>query len=388
MPKRCPICAQEYDGNPRTCPKCGARLPDFDPSRCEFCGTKVRQGLDSCPNCGAPIERPEADFKPMETGGIGADSGTTTITTTVTTAQAKSAGCAVKAVVLVIVIAAALPVLLGVGIPLISHCAHETRMSKATAEERGAVITPAPAPDSIYTAAIVEGENTVETIWPRVITDLPDSVSWVNNYSPAAAFSFSVTEPHSLVQLDASSPNDLVMSLLRVNDDGSMTFLRFNDDSNWSRDPSIVATLTAGNYLAIVNSLSGYEYGDVRFVWQVIQDDIPFLRPDTTFTITLSDRHAQEHFFVNIEADSSYVFGASSPTLDSYVELRTAGGSVLSDDDGGEEGLDARLAFTATALQSGEAELIVSPYRYSSSNRWGDMRVTFIEGTEPTGGRK
>lgn len=391
MAKRCPLCAQHYEGNPRNCPNCGRQIPDYDPTRCEFCGTKVKPGQDNCPNCGAPVEHAqEAPAKePAESAfKFDVETGESTVTiregsVVTTTTVPKSSGCGVKALVFVIVGAAILPILLGIAIPAISHYAERQKLAGGTPEERGAVITPAPLPDSIYRATIVEGENTIETIWPRVITDLPDSVSWVNDYSPAVAFRFTTAAEHSLVQLDASAPIDLVMSLLRLNPDGSMTFLKFNDDSDFGRDPSIVEVVPAGDYLALVNNLGGYEYGEVRFVWQVLQSEIPELLPDTSFTISLSDRNRMAYFFVDIEQDSSYVFEASSQVIDSYVELRTAEGSILSDDDGGENWSDARLAFDATALQAGEALLIVRPYYYSSSNTWGDVRVSFAEGAEP-----
>jgi hypothetical protein len=391
--KRCPLCAQRYEGNPRNCPNCGRQIPDYDPTRCEFCGTKVKPGQDNCPNCGAPVEHcqeAQPQQKAAEAFGGDFDSADSTVTVTRETvvtvpAASKSTSCGIKALVFVIVAAAVLPVLLGVAIPALISYSERQKLSGDTPEERGAVITPALLPDSIYRATIVEGENTIETIWPRVMTDLPDSVAWVNDYSPAVAFSFTTSGEHSLIQLDASAPIDLVMSLLRLNSDGSMTFIRFNDDSDIGRDPSIVDAVPAGDYLAIVNNLGGYEYGEVRFVWQVLQPEVPLLVPDTTFTIALSDRNRLAYFYVEITADSSYVFEASSESIDSYIELHTEGGSVLSNDDGGTGANwnDARLTFDATALQAGEACLIVRPYYYSSSNTWGDVLVRFVEGEEP-----
>lgn len=391
MPSRCPTCSQPYDGSPSTCPSCGARLRS-EPGRCEFCRTRIKPGQDTCPNCGAPVD-PIPEEKAGEGNGsfeITTGSGSTISSTTITTTAPKSVGCGVKGLIAVIVVAAILPILLGIAIPAISHYSEQRKLAGATPEERGAVFTPAPMPDSIYTAVIAEGENTIETIWPRVMTDLPDSVAWVNDYNPAAAFAFSTTGSHSLIQLQASAPNDLVMSLLRRNSDGSLTFLRFNDDGSLGRDPSIIEAVSAGDYLAIVNDLGGYEYGEVRFVWEILQPEIAFLEPDTAFTITLSDRNRLAYFFVNIEADSSYVFEASSEDIDSYIELRTAGGSVLSDDDSGtgSNWNDARLAFDASALNVGEACLIVRPYYYSTSNTWGDMRITYTRGTPPDGGGK
>jgi fermentation-respiration switch protein FrsA (DUF1100 family) len=397
--KRCPLCAQSYEGNPRSCPNCGRQIPDYDPTRCEFCGTKVKPGQDTCPNCGAPVEdrpveqatgEPEDVFRVnLETGESTVTvSGGTVVTTTTTTIAPKSTGCGIKALIIVIVAAAVLPILLGIAIPAIAHYTAQRKLAQDTPEERGAVITPAPLPDSIYRATIVEGENTIETIWPRVMTDLPDSVAWVNDYSPAVAFGFTTTGAHSLIQLDASAPNDLVMSLLRLNPDGSMTFVRFNDDSDVGRDPSIIEAVTAGDYIALLYDLGGYEYGEVRFVWQVLMPEIPTILPDTMFTVSLSDGNRLAYYYVEIKPDSSYIFEASSEDVDSYIELRTAGGSVLSDDDGGDNWSDARLAFDATALQAGEACLIVRPYYYSSSNTWGDVRVSFTEGEEALGGNK
>ena len=313
------------------------------------------------------------------------------MTTTTTTTTAPKSGCGIKALIFIIVAAALLPILLGIAIPAVAHYAERQKLAQDTPEERGVSEHPGSPARFHLQSHHSGGREYQETIWPRVMTDLPDSVSWVNDYSPAAAFGFTTAGEHSLIQLDASAQFDLVMSLLRLDPDGSMTFIRFNDDSDIGRDPSIIEAVPAGDYIALVNNLGGYEYGEVRFVWQVLMPEVPTLASDTSFTVALSDRNRLAYFYVDIRADSSYTFEASSEDIDSYIELRTAGGSVLSDDDGGGSSgnwADARLAFDATSLQAGEACLIIRPYYYSSSNEWGDVIVTFAEGEEPLGGDK
>jgi hypothetical protein len=62
-----------------------------------------------------------------------------------------------------------------------------------------------------------------------------------------------------------------------------------------------------------------------------------------------------------------------------FIELRTEGGSVLSDDDSGRSDFccgDANLFFTAGPLQEGRAAVRVRPFSMSSQTN-GDLEVVF-----------
>ncbi len=238
------------------------------------------------------------------------------------------------------------------------------------------LIVDAADPDTIYRASITEGGQTVEDVWPRVITDLPDSCYYPDPYDECAAFRFTVTGAHELVQLQASSPIDLVMTLVRLDPDGSMEFAGWNEDGPHGTDPLITVVLPAGDYLAVLTNLGGWESGEARFVRTVLMPEVPSIEPDTSFTVVLSERLPKVYYFVTIETGRYYVFETFGDGLDTYIDLVTAGGSVLTDDDGGEDWGDARLAFTASALHEGEAMLVVRPYYYSPDYGQVEIRVT------------
>ena len=140
-------------------------------------------------------------------------------------------------------------------------------------------------------------------------------------------------------------------------------------------DPSITKVLQGGDYIALVTNLGGWQYGEVRFLWTVLQEEIPTLTPDTSVVLAFTDRMQRFHFFLEIEQGRDYVISTSCPDIDSYVELRTEGGSVLYDDDSGPNWNDARLSFTATALYAGEAMLVVRPYSTYTPDT-GDLTLT------------
>ncbi len=368
-------------GQPRNCPLCGYEFRAHDPARCEFCGTRIKPGKDSCPNCGAPIDRPATpEPQPGETLSQPTPGQETPVPRVYTTASSRSA---LKVVGCVIGLMVALPLLFGVVIPvfLCNDSRVTTAQRDSTLDVSSVTITPAPLQDSIYRASIVEGENTIEDIWPRVITDLPDTCYYPDAYDPCAAFQFHVDGQYSLVQIDASAPIDLVMTLLRRSDEDVLSFAGWNEDGPMGTDPSITAVLQGGDYIALVSNLGGWEYGVVRFLWTVLQQEIPRLEPDTSVDLVFTDRMQRFYFFIDIEAGRDYVISTSCPDIDSYVELRTEGGSILYDDDSGPNWNDARLSFTATALNAGEAVLVVRPYStYSTSV--GDLTLSVTSTTE------
>jgi len=235
--------------------------------------------------------------------------------------------------------------------------------------------------DSIHRGMITEDRNTVEDIWPRVLTDLPDSCYYPNPYDPSAAFRFTIDGQRSLARIEASAPMDLVMTLLR-DDNGVLSFAGWNEDGRpGTTDPMIITPLDGGTYIAVVTNLGGYEYGEVRFIWSAIMDDIPVVSSDTTFVITFSGSAPMAYFDVEIERGRTYSIRTASrvQNMDSFIELRTESGSVLSDDDSGRSDFcwgDANLVFTAGPLQEGRASVIARPYSLSSPT-YGDLEVIF-----------
>lgn len=324
--------------------------------------------------CGAPLEQawehpeePEAPA-PQQTIVISTQSPGMEKQATRT---AKTAGCIIAAAI-------ALPIVGAVLIPVLISSA-ERRAREVPAEtldvpDQEAVIVEASVPDSIYRASIVEDRNTVEQIWPRVLTELPDSCYYPDPYDPVAAFRFTVGGQYPLVRLDASAPIDLVMTLLRLEPSGSISFAGWNEDGPQGQDPSLILPLQGGEYLALVSNYGAWETGEVRFVWSVAQPEVPLLAPDTTIEITLSDRLPKAYFLVDIESGRDYSFETFNDGGDLYLELHTQEGSVIEDDEGGEQWGDARIDLAAGPLHAGRATIVVRPYSYYSPD-FGPVRL-------------
>lgn len=380
--RKCPNCSMPIQGHPRNCPLCGYEFRAHDPGRCEFCGTRIKPGNDNCPNCGAPVEHPaDPEPRPDDTPSRTASVQETIVLHVDTKASSKGTRNVTGFVILTLMIA--IP-LLFMSTPFM-HC-NALKIACArrdsTLDESSVRITMAPDQDSIYRASIIKGENTIEDVWPRVIIDLPDSCYYPHAYDPCAAFQFHVDGRYSLVRIDASAPIDLVMTLLRRSDEDVLSFVTWNKDSPLGRDPSLTVLLRQGAYIALISHYGGWDYGEVRFLWNVLQPEIPRLEPDTTVDLVFTDRMQSFYFFIDIEEGSNYVISTSCPDFDSYVELRTEGGSVLSDDDsGGPCWGDARLSFTATVLNAGEAILVVRPY-FDRNTRAGNLTLSVTSTTE------
>ncbi|NLP06164.1 hypothetical protein GX411_09470, partial [Candidatus Fermentibacteria bacterium] len=316
--------------------------------RCQFCGTFLGEGEDRCGNCGAPAEPDSrSPLEPAEEPAVVVEnSGNSASTQTTVTARTPSGGgCGSRLLIAIIVAAVLIPILAAIAIPALMNCARrsrEARIATATPEEMGAVLTPAPTPDSVYRAVLVEGENTVETVWPRVLLDCPDSCSWLEPYQPSAAFLVEVRWERPLCRFYATAPFDLVMAVLERRDDGTLGFLRYDDDTV-GRDPQIDEILHRGEYIVIVAPLSSFDTGGISFVLEILQEEVPVLPPDTVFTTELSELDPRAVYFVEIRRDSVYTIQAASDDLDTFVELRTGQGAVLSDDDGGGGWSDSRL---------------------------------------------
>lgn len=380
MAGKCPHCTFRYEGDPQKCPSCGRELRGFDPSRCQFCGSRVNTARDSCQNCGAPFEHFEQvpdQSEPIEPVIISQTTTTTTMTQNSGSARALKVGCVVLAV-LILGIAGIIAMFAlkdsGVSVD------PETGVVSAK-QDGGDAITDAMIPDSIYRGVIVEDRNTVESIWSRVLTDLPDSCYYPEPYDPCAAFRFTVEGRRILAKVEASAPIDLVITLLRE-ENGVLTYVGWNEDGiSGNQDPMLIAPLDGGTYIALVTNYGGYEYGDVRFIWSVVMPEIPLVTSDSTFFITQSDAAPIAYFELDIERGRTYSIRTEARTqnMDSYIELRTEGGSILSDDDSGRNDFcwgDARLSFTASPLQEGRATVIVRPLTMYSPT-YGDLDVVF-----------
>lgn len=355
--------------------------------RCQFCGTLLDEGEDRCGNCGAPADLDgRSSQEPAVEPQIPIEPGEKPVEdrSTVTVTEPSGGGCGPRIIVAIIIAAVVIPILAALAIPALIEYARrsrDARLATATSEEMGAVLTPATSPDSVYRAVLVEDENTVETIWPRILLDCPDSCSWLEPYQPAAAFIVDVRGERSLCRFYATARFDLVMALLERRDDGTLVFLRYDDDTVGT-DPLIEEILSGGEYLVIVAPLSGYDTGEMSFLWEVVQEEIPVLAPDTVFTAELTELAPRALYFVELRRDSVYTIQAASDDLDPFVELRTGQGLVLSDDDGGGGWSDSRLVFEASALHDGEAVLVVRSYS-EYSPEYGQVTIGFSEGSEP-----
>lgn len=367
MATKCPECGHVSPGDPRVCPGCGREARRYDPSRCEFCGSRVTFGSTSCGNCGAPLQQGSE---------IPEQGGTPTVSHTATTIRT---GCIVAVVVLMAIVA---------GVVTLLSRSSSVFTREVTSAETGVkleeVVVDASLPDSIHTGYIEEDRNTVESIWPRVLTDLPDSCYYPSPYDPCVAFRFNFEGRRALVKLEASAPIDLVMTLLREDETG-LSYAAWNEDGPTGRDPMIVTPLSEGTYIALVTCLGGWEYGRVRFIWSVVMDDIPLVTRDTTFSVSLSNATPMACFDIDIVRGRTYSIRtvSRSPNMDSFVQLTTQEGSVLSDDDSGRNDNcwgDAHLSFTAGPLQEGRAFVVVRPYSTLSPS-YSDMEVVFTIGS-------
>lgn len=366
MATKCPVCGHVAQGDPRVCPGCGREARRHDPFRCEFCGSRITIESESCGSCGAPMQQGPED---IEHGGA------PTVSHTATTIKT---GCIVAVVVLIAIVAGLVTLLSR------SSSVFTQEVSGSEAQETlEEVVVDASEPDSIHTGYIEEDRNTVESIWPRVLTDLPDSCYYPSPYDPCAAFRFSIEGQRALVKLEASAPIDLVMTLLREEGTG-LSYVSWNEDGPTGSDPMIVTPLSEGTYTALVTCLGGWEYGRVRFLWSVVMEDIPLVTRDTTFSVSLSSATPMACFDIDIVRGLTYSIRtvSRSQSMDAFVQLTTQGGSVLSDDDSGRNDNcwgDAHLSFTAGPLQEGRAFVVVRPYSTQSPS-YSDMEVVFAIG--------
>lgn len=367
MSTKCPDCGHVSPGDPRICPGCGREVRRFDPSRCEFCGSRISPEAESCGNCGAPVQR--GSFVPEQSVTPAPSSYSRSI----------RVGCTAAAVLLAILTA-------GLVIAVSGTTGRHTSEASGTetAEEHGAVVTEAPRPDSVYTGFIEEDRNTVETVWPGVLTALPDSCYYPSPYDPCAAFRFAVGGRRILAKIEASAPFDLVMTLLRE-DEAGLSYVAWNEDGPTGTDPLIMAPLSEGTYIALVTNLGGWEFGRVRFLWSVVMEEIPLVTRDTTFSVSLSSTTPVFHFDIDIVRGRTYSIRtvSESRNMDAFVQLTTREGSILSDDDSGRNDNcwgDANLTFTAGPLQEGMAFVVVRPYSMYSPS-YSDMEVVVTTGT-------
>jgi hypothetical protein len=297
-------------------------------------------------------------------------------TAPVTVSPGTKAGCIAGVATLILALS-------GLGVFLATSAARRgNALSRETpAEKLENVVVEADRQDSIYHGFIEEDRNTLESLWPEALTDLPDSCYYPDPYDPCAAFRFRVPGTRALVKMEASAPIDLVMTLLREDESG-LSFAGWSEDRPaGGTDPLLVTPLDAGTYVAVVSNFGGWETGEVRFVWSVLMDRVPYVTADTSITIRLSDSMPMAYFDLDVRRGAEYSIRTVSSVANSdpVIDLRTEGGSVLSDDDSGRSDFcwgDAHLQFTAGPLQEGPALVVVRPLSmYSPVN--GEMEVVF-----------
>lgn len=367
---KCPNCSFSYEGAPQKCPSCGWELRRPDPARCEFCGTRTATTRDRCPSCGAPLAGS------TDTGTAPRHQASHTGSGTPGAPPSGQHSCLLPAIVVstTLVIGGAL---LALSFMTSRDSDPETRAPEVSAP----LIQNAMAPDSIHRGVIEEGRNTVESIWPRVLTHMPDSCFYPGPYDPCAAFRFTLEGRRTLARIEASAPIDLVLTLLRE-DGGVLSFAGWNEDGRpGSSDPLLLVPLDAGTYVALVTSYGGWAYGEVRFLWSVAMPEIPLVTSDTTLRARLSSQVPKAVFELDILQGRTYSIRTASlvSNMDSFIELRTEGGSILTDDDSGRNDFcwgDANLSFTAGPLQQGLASVTVRPLNLYGST-FGDLDVIF-----------
>ncbi len=370
---KCPHCSAVYQGSPRLCPSCGLEIRVYDPLRCEFCGSRISPEAESCGNCGAPVDKTAATkIHPIHHQ----PSAPPESPAPATVSPGAKAGCIAG-------VAALIVALTGLGVFLASTAGRRGSAfsSETPAERLENVVVEADRQDYIYHGFIEEDRNTLESLWPEALTDLPDSCYYPDPYDPCAAFRFRVPGTRALVQMEASAPIDLVMTLLREDENG-LSFAGWSEDRPaGGTDPLLVTPLDAGIYVALVSNFGGWETGEVRFVWSVLMDQVPNVTADTSVTIRLSDSMPVAYFDLDVRRGAEYSIRTVSSVVNSdpVIELRTEGGSVLSDDDSGRSDFcwgDAHLQFTAGPLQEGPALVVVRPLSMYSQV-YCEMEVVF-----------
>ncbi len=206
---------------------------------------------------------------------------------------------------------------------------------------------------------IVPERNFAIAWWPGMIENW-EVPSFIDPFSPVAAFTFSVSDP-AIYSLSAFGEMDVCLTVLRDEVD-YIQYISSNDDYiDMGTDSRVVEPLMPGSYIALISSYSGTDQGEVTFSWEREDTDIPTLR---------SGRSVEEYapyetetliFQLSLTAGQSYSVSVESQELDPVITLYMPDGESLYDDDGG-EGTNSLLAFTAGERQTGTAFLVVGKY--------------------------
>lgn len=218
-----------------------------------------------------------------------------------------------------------------------------------------AVATPAGLPDVEYPGEIVSDRNLAMAWWPEMIDDW-EAPSFLDPFTPVAAFTFTVDEP-DVYRLDASGGMDVCLTLLREDHDG-MLFVASNDDF-MGTDPRVVEPLMPGDYVALVSPYSSTMQGGVTFTRTTESAEVQRLRTGRSVQEFAPYDTGSLMYQLSVMEGRSYTISVESDDLDPVITLYLPGGEVLYDDDGG-EGTNSLLVFTAH--RTGECFLKVEKY--------------------------
>lgn len=189
-------------------------------------------------------------------------------------------------------------------------------------------------------------------------------VPGLSGFTPVAAFEFTVENP-GIYQLDGfAETEDVVLSLWDAGMDPP-TMMEYNDDGpETGTDSRMVVMLSAGEYLALVNTYSGELPGEeLGFSWQPAEQEVAPLRlgraAEAMFTASRTD--AYYSFEVEQAGTLTVTADGVSEDIDPYMELRGPGGNEYTDDDGGED-FNSRLELELGPEETGEWTLHVTTF--------------------------
>ena len=183
-------------------------------------------------------------------------------------------------------------------------------------------------------------------------------------FTPVAAFHFSVEEA-GLYQLDGfADMTDVVLSAWVMAEDLPL-LVDYNDDgSGTGTDSRLVVHLDQGEYLALVNSLSGGAADeDLGFSWQAAEQEIRPIRVGFPSEAVFSPQVSNLYYSFDLEEPGDLVVTADAMNeeIDPMIDLWSPSGATYSDDDGGED-FNSRLETFVGQSEVGSWTLRVTTY--------------------------
>ncbi|MBN2586118.1 MAG: hypothetical protein JXR55_02390 [Candidatus Fermentibacteraceae bacterium] len=206
----------------------------------------------------------------------------------------------------------------------------------------------------------IESERNFAIAWWPGMTESWEVPSFLDPFSPVAAFTFNVSDP-SIYRLTACGEMDICLTVLREDTD-YIQYISSNDDyMDLGTDSRVVEPLMPGSYIALISSYSGTDQGEVTFSWEREDTDIPALRSGRSVEEFVPYETETLIFQLSLMAGQSYSVSVESQELDPVITLYMPDGVSLYDDDGG-EGTNSLLSFTTGERQGGTAFLVVEKY--------------------------